>query len=60
MNEHKPILTCTKCGRNHRMYIEEMATGNLEPCSTCSDCMFGKPKFLARDILINIGADENE
>lgn len=37
MIEYPP---CKKCGKSHKMALENMKTGEIEPLDVCRDCLF--------------------
>lgn len=36
---------CKKCGKKHRMGLENMETGNIIPLDLCKECLFENTKI---------------
>lgn len=48
---------CKKCGADHGMGIEEMATGKITPIDVCRKCLFTPPDY---SLLVQLFTEEPE
>lgn len=55
MTEYAP---CKHCGNAHRMGIENMETGEIEPIDICHTCLYGSYIIPSSDIILDDFPDD--